>query len=96
MGNCCLNSRNSQIGYVSQEHSLINGTIRENLTFGLEGKSPSEEKIIQVCEMACTWGLLENPSNKLDTYIGERGLNLSGGQRQRIARMFLKDPKSFC
>ncbi|MFK4329115.1 ABC-type multidrug transport system fused ATPase/permease subunit [Bacillus sp. RC97] len=46
--------------------------------------------------MACTWGLLENPSNKLDTYIGERGLNLSGGQRQRIARMFLKDPKSFC
>ncbi|WP_106769123.1 ABC transporter ATP-binding protein [Paenibacillus faecalis] len=88
-----LNSWRSQIGYVSQEHSLISGTIRENLVFGIE--EPSEEKIIEVCKMAYAWEFIKNLPKGLDTDIGERGLNLSGGQRQRIAiaRMFLKDPK---
>lgn len=91
--NYSLNSWRSQIGYVSQEHSLISGTIRENLVFGIE--EPSEEKIIEACKMAYAWEFIKNLPKGLDTDIGERGLNLSGGQRQRIAiaRMFLKDPK---
>ncbi|AMX01103.1 ABC transporter ATP-binding protein [Rummeliibacillus stabekisii] len=90
-----LNSWRSQIGYVSQEHTLINGTIRENLLFGLEDECPNEEKIIQACQMAYAWEFIEKLPFKLDSHIGERGLELSGGQRQRIAiaRMFLKDPK---
>lgn len=91
--NYSLHSWRSQIGYVSQEHSLITGTIRENLTFGLEPQD--EEKIIEACEMAYAWEFIGQLPNGLDTHIGERGLHLSGGQRQRIAiaRMFLKDPK---
>ncbi|MNJ54213.1 Multidrug resistance ABC transporter ATP-binding/permease protein BmrA [compost metagenome] len=88
-----MHSWRSQIGYVSQEHSLITGTIRENLIFGLEPQD--EEKIIEACEMAYAWEFIGQLPNGLDTHIGERGLHLSGGQRQRIAiaRMFLKDPK---
>lgn len=90
-----INSWRSQIGYVSQEHSLISGTIRENILFGLEGEPPSEEEIINVCKMAYAWEFIKDLPNGLDTNVGERGLILSGGQRQRIAiaRMFLKNPK---
>ncbi|SET47945.1 ATP-binding cassette, subfamily B, AbcA/BmrA [Oceanobacillus limi] len=90
-----LSSWRSQIGYVSQEHTLVSGTIRENIIFGLEGDPPSEKKIVKACKMAYAWEFVRKLPNGLDTDIGERGLNLSGGQRQRIAiaRMFLKDPK---
>lgn len=89
-----LNSWRNQIGYISQEYSLISGSIRENLIFGLK-ELPSDEKIIEACKQAYAWEFIKNLTNGLDTNIGERGLNLSGGQRQRIAiaRMFLKDPK---
>lgn len=89
-----LKSWRNQIGYVSQEHSLISGTIRENLLFGLN-EIPDEEKIIDACKSAYAWEFVGKFTNGLDTDIGEKGLNLSGGQKQRIAiaRMFLKDPK---
>ncbi|WP_414051741.1 ABC transporter ATP-binding protein [Bacillus pumilus] len=89
-----LKSWRNQIGYVSQDHSLISGTIRENLVFGLN-EIPDEEKIIDACKSAYAWEFVEKFANGLDTNIGEKGLNLSGGQQQRIAiaRMFLKDPK---
>lgn len=90
-----LNSWRSQIGYVSQEHSLINGTIRDNILFGLEEEPPTDEEIVNICEMAYAWEFIKNLPDGLDTKVGERGLMLSGGQRQRIAiaRMFLKNPK---
>lgn len=89
-----LKSWRNQIGYVSQEHSLISGTIRENLLFGLN-EIPDEEKIIDACKSAYAWEFVGKFTKGLDTDIGEKGLNLSGGQKQRIAiaRMFLKDPK---
>ncbi len=89
-----LSSWRDQIGYVSQEHSIISGTVRENLIFGLK-EIPGEEKIIEACKMAYAWDFIKNLPDGLDTDIGERGLKLSGGQKQRIAiaRMFLKDPK---
>ncbi|WP_341518398.1 ABC transporter ATP-binding protein [Bacillus paramobilis] len=90
-----INSWRSQIGYVSQEHSLISGTIRENILFGLDESPRSEEEIINACKMAYAWEFIEDLPNGLDTNVGEKGLMLSGGQRQRIAiaRMFFKNPK---
>jgi len=90
-----LNSWRSQIGYVSQEHSLINGTIRDNILFGLEGEPPNDKEIVDICEMAYAWEFIKDLPDGLDTKVGERGLMLSGGQRQRIAiaRMFFKNPK---
>src|SRR5699024_2721498 len=93
--NFALSSWRSHIGYVSHEHYLLRGTIRESLIFGLEGELPSEPTIVKACQMAYAWEFIKELPNGLDTHIGEKGLNLSGGQRQRIAiaRVFLKDPK---
>lgn len=90
-----LFSWRNQIGYVSQEHSLITGTIRDNLVLGINKEEIDEGNLIWACKLAYAWDFIKELPNGLDTHIGEKGLNLSGGQRQRIAiaRMFLKRPK---
>ncbi|WP_164214406.1 ABC transporter ATP-binding protein [Virgibacillus sp. YIM 98842] len=91
-----LLSWRSQIGYVSQESAMMAGTIRENLTYGLENAGEiSEELLWEVAEMAYADQFIKSFPEKLDTKVGERGVKLSGGQRQRIniARAFLRDPK---
>ncbi|WP_326717416.1 ABC transporter ATP-binding protein [Vagococcus jeotgali] len=84
----------SQIGYVAQDSSIMSGTIRDNLIFGLEGEF-SDEKLWQVLELAYAKVFVKEMPNQLDTEVGERGVKISGGQRQRlaIARAFLRDPK---
>ncbi|WP_047980481.1 ABC transporter ATP-binding protein [Ornithinibacillus contaminans] len=91
-----LKSWRSQIGYVSQESAMMAGTIRENLTYGLEnaGEIP-DERLWEVAKMAYADEFIHSFEKGLDTEVGERGVKLSGGQRQRIniARAFLRDPK---
>ncbi len=84
----------SQIGYVAQDISIMSGTIRDNLIFGLEGEF-SDEKLWQVLELAYAKVFVKEMPNQLDTEVGERGVKISGGQRQRlaIARAFLRDSK---
>ncbi|MDG5789862.1 ABC transporter ATP-binding protein [Evansella sp. AB-P1] len=84
----------SQIGYVSQESPMIAGTIRENLSYGMEGVV-EDEQLWAVAKMAYADQFIKEFPNKLDTEVGERGVKLSGGQKQRIAiaRAFLRDPK---
>lgn len=86
----------NQIGYVSQESSMMVGTIRENLCYGLEHtESISDERLWEVAKMAYADKFIRTFPEGLDTEVGERGVKLSGGQRQRIAiaRAFLRDPK---
>ncbi len=86
----------SQIGYVSQESSMMAGTIRENLTYGLdEAETISDAQLWEVAKMSYADQFIKQFPNGLDTEVGERGVKLSGGQRQRIAiaRAFLRDPK---
>lgn len=81
-------------GYINQEYSVFNGTIRQNVTLG-KSDYPSSEKWLQECIKAVSLqGFIETLPNGLDTPLGERGLGLSGGQRQRlvIARELYKDP----
>ncbi|MDN6731727.1 MAG: ABC transporter ATP-binding protein/permease, partial [Atopostipes suicloacalis] len=85
-----------QIAYVSQENAILSGTIRNNLTYGLkDAEKITDEKIWTALKMAYADEFVEKMTNRLNTKVGERGLNLSGGQRQRIsiARAFLRDPK---
>ncbi len=84
----------SEIGYVSQESPLIAGTIRDNITYGLD-REISEEEIAQSLEMAYATEFVHEFPDKLETEVGERGVKLSGGQRQRIgiARALLRNPK---
>lgn len=91
-----LASWRNQIGYVSQESAMMAGTIRENLTYGLENReSISEDRLWEVAELAYADQFIREFKQGLDTSVGERGVMLSGGQRQRIniARAFLRDPK---
>lgn len=90
-----LRSWRSQIGYVSQESAMMAGTIRENLTYGLENAATiSDERLWKVAEMAYADTFIRSFQEGLDTEVGERGVKLSGGQRQRIniARAFLRNP----
>lgn len=91
-----LTSWRKQIGYVSQESAMMAGTIRDNLTYGLENADSIEEKRLwEVAELAYADQFIKGFKEGLDTQVGERGIMLSGGQKQRIsiARAFLRDPK---
>ncbi|KAF1291392.1 ABC transporter ATP-binding protein [Candidatus Enterococcus leclercqii] len=83
-----------QIGYVSQDSAIMAGTIRYNLTYGLE-KEYTDQELWQVLDLAYAQQFVEAMPKGLDTEVGERGAKISGGQRQRlaIARAFLRDPK---
>ncbi|MDN6194930.1 MAG: ABC transporter ATP-binding protein/permease [Atopostipes suicloacalis] len=86
----------NQIAYVSQENAMLSGRIRDNLIYGLDdAEEISDDKIWEALEMAYAAEFVETMNDKLDTVVGERGMNLSGGQRQRIsiARAFLRNPK---
>lgn len=82
-----------RIGYVPQEAFVLNGTLRENLTFGRGGVRESEiQHALRVSALATDLGLM---AGGLDAEIGEKGINLSGGQRQRLslARAVLRKPQ---
>lgn len=80
------------IGIVSQETYLFNGTIRENLLYAKPDATESE--LIEACKRANIYAFVEKHEKGLDTVVGNRGLKLSGGEKQRIsiARILLKDP----
>lgn len=89
-----LSDYRRQIGFVSQDSAIMAGTIRDNLTYGLEEKF-SDEQLWDVLELAYARKFVEEMPDKLNTEVGERGVKISGGQRQRIAiaRAFLRNPK---
>ena len=80
------------IGIVSQETYLFNGTIRENLLYAKP--DATEAELIEACKRANIYDFIEKQETGLDTVVGNRGLKLSGGEKQRIsiARILLKDP----
>ena len=72
-----------QIGYVTQEITLFNDTLRNNLTFVDSGVS--DEVLQQTLRAAQLEDLVKTMPDGLDTILGENGIRLSGGQRQRLA-----------
>jgi ATP-binding cassette, subfamily B, multidrug efflux pump len=81
-----------QIGFVSQDVQLFSGTIRENIAWGIG--SASDEAIISAAKNAQLYETIEKLPDKLDTRLGQNGINLSGGQKQRltIARALVMQP----
>ncbi len=80
------------IGIVSQETYLFNGTIRENLLYAKP--DATEEELIEACKKANIYDFIEKQELGFESVVGNRGLKLSGGEKQRIsiARVLLKDP----
>ena len=87
-----LKSLRDEIGVVTQETYLFNGTIRDNLLYAKP--EATEEEMIGACRKANIYDFIERQPEGLDTMVGNRGLKLSGGEKQRIsiARVLLKDP----
>ncbi len=72
------------IGYVQQEVFLLDGTLAENIAFGINKKNINFEKIKDVIIKASLKDFVETLPQKENTKVGERGTQLSGGQRQRV------------
>ncbi|KAL2335592.1 hypothetical protein Fmac_016805 [Flemingia macrophylla] len=82
------------IALVSQEPTLFNGTIRDNIAYGAFDKT-DEVEIIEAAKIANAHDFIASMKDGYDTWCGDRGVQLSGGQKQRIAiaRAVLKNPK---
>jgi ATP-binding cassette subfamily B protein len=88
-----LRTYRRQIVVVPQTTLLFNGTLRENVSYGLE--SVSDETLWQVLADANLAEFVRSLPRGLDTPLGESGTRLSGGQRQRlaIARALVRNPR---
>ena len=88
-----LRTYRRQIGVVPQTTLLFNGTLRENVTYGLE--NISDAALWKVLADANLAEFVRSLPKGFDTPLGESGTQLSGGQRQRlaIARALVRDPR---
>jgi subfamily B ATP-binding cassette protein MsbA len=88
-----LPSLHARMAIVSQEVWLLNRTLRDNLTFGLE-RPADDQELFAALEDVELHEFVSGLREGLDTEIGDRGVRLSGGQRQRVAlaRALLRDP----
>ncbi|PGH06464.1 hypothetical protein AJ80_08158 [Polytolypa hystricis UAMH7299] len=90
-----LNSYRSFLSLVSQEPTLYQGTIKENVLLGVIKGDASEEAVIQACKAANIYDFIMSLPDGFNTIVGSKGSMLSGGQKQRvaIARALIRDPK---
>ena len=81
------------IGVVTQDAYLFNGTIRENLLYAKQ--DATQEELENACKLANIHDFILSQEAGYDAMVGNRGLKLSGGEKQRIslARVVLKNPK---
>ena len=73
----------SNIGIVTQDTYLFNGTIRDNLLYAKP--DATDEELIEACRKANIYDFIEAQPDGMNTVVGNRGLKLSGGEKQRIS-----------
>ncbi|KAL3437552.1 P-loop containing nucleoside triphosphate hydrolase protein [Aspergillus tetrazonus] len=90
-----INSYRSFLSLVSQEPTLYQGTIKENILLGIVEDDVPEEFLIKACKDANIYDFIMSLPEGFNTVVGSKGGMLSGGQKQRvaIARALLRDPK---
>jgi len=85
-----IESLRSEISMVSQETTLFDDTIKNNIKYGRQ--EATDEEVFKVAKLSYCNEFINNLPNKFDTLIGENGVRLSGGEKQRlsIARAMMK------
>ena len=84
-----INSKNcrswqNSIGFVAQSIFLSEGTIAENVAFGIPKDQINLQKVQQALKLAHLDEMVQSLDKGIHTKVGERGVQLSGGQRQRV------------
>lgn len=72
------------VAYVEQSPTLLDGTLRDNLTYAL-ARDVGDEELGMVCKATRLDDLISRVPDGLDSWVGSRGVVLSGGERQRVA-----------
>ena len=88
----------NKIGYISQKAIMFTGTVKENVSYGNNGKKkPTDEEIKKAIEVAQGNEFVEKMDGKYDAHIARGGTNVSGGQKQRlsIARAIARNPEIY-
>ncbi|KFU92561.1 Multidrug resistance protein 1, partial [Chaetura pelagica] len=85
----------AQIGIVSQEPTLFDCTIAENIAYGDNSRQVSPEEIVKAAKEANIHSFIDSLPDKYNTRVGDKGTQLSGGQKQRIAiaRALVRQPQ---
>eukprot|EP00668_Euglena_longa_P028446 GGOE01035670.1.p1 GENE.GGOE01035670.1~~GGOE01035670.1.p1 ORF type:complete len:1106 (-),score=425.26 GGOE01035670.1:761-4078(-) len=88
-----LHSWRKQVGIVTQEPTLFQATVLENIRCA--NPEATEEDVVQACKDAFIHDVINKLPDGYNTVVGESGSQLSGGQKQRvaIARAIIKNPK---
>ncbi|EFR01322.1 leptomycin B resistance protein pmd1 [Nannizzia gypsea CBS 118893] len=90
-----VNSYRSHLALVSQEPTLYQGTIRDNVLLGVDRDDVPDEQVFAACKAANIYDFIMSLPDGFGTVVGSKGSMLSGGQKQRIAiaRALIRDPK---
>ena len=88
--NCTIKSLRKEISMVSQETTLFDDTIKNNIKYA--NQNASDDDIYKAAKLSFSEEFINKLPNKFETLIGENGVRLSGGEKQRlsIARAMLK------
>lgn len=90
-----VNDYRSYLALVSQEPTLYQGTIKENILLGSSSETVTDEAIDFACKESNIYDFIMSLPDGFNTVVGTKGALLSGGQKQRIAiaRALIRDPK---
>lgn len=90
-----IKSYQKNIGYVPQNIFLLDDTIKNNITFGIDHGKIDNEKIKKVIKLSALENFISKTPNGLEQIVGEKGMKISGGEKQRIgiARALYREPK---
>ena len=93
-----LEALNNKIGYVPQKAVMFTGTVKENVSYGDNGRGKAtEETIRKAIEVAQADEFVSKMDKDINSHIARGGTNVSGGQKQRlaIARAIARDPEIY-
>ena len=93
MASIDLRSSRKFLSVVAQDTILFDGTVYENITYGMPEPTPAAAEA--ALRAANAWEFVAKLPDGMDTIVGERGSRISGGQKQRLAnaRAIIRDPR---